>query len=60
MMSGTLFRTFGLAMLALLASQFPALAHPTGDAPARPNDHQHYHCHQNQMCHSHNHDGAHH
>ncbi len=60
MMSGSRFRTIGLAVLALVASNFAAIAHPAGDAAARPNDHQHFHCHQSQTCHSHHHDGAHH
>ena len=59
MMSGSRFRTIGLVVLALVASNFAAIAHPA-NAPTRPGDHQHYHCHQSQMCHSHDHDGAHH
>ena len=59
MMSGSCFRTIGLAVLALVASNFAAIAHPA-NASTRPGDHQHYHCHQSQMCHLHDHDGAHH
>jgi len=59
-MSASRLRIIGWAILALLASPLATSAHPASDAPARPNDHQHYHCHQSQICHSHTHDGAHH
>ncbi len=59
-MSGFRFGAIKWAIVAFVASTLAASAHPAGDAPARPNDHQHYHCHQSQTCHSHTHDGAHH